>query len=414
MRRRNRGTLRRNNTNYKKIAKYTGIVILSLIAVIIGIILAVKIASNSHSEDKAEVKAQIPDDIVINFVATGDVMCHTANFNAAYNTTTKTYDFMPMFVNVAKHITKADIAISNLETTFAGADRGYTGYPRFNSPETLGEALKNIGIDVVSTANNHSLDKEYSGIVSTLNKLDEIGIEHTGTYRSQEEQDTILVKDINVIKIAFISFTYDTNGIPVPAGKEFSVNLIEEELILKQIELAKEQKVDLICASMHWGNEYSQQQSEDQEDLANYLFNHGVDIIIGNHAHVIEPMEKKSIKLDDGTEKEVFVVYSLGNFISGQTEEHTKSTAILDMKIRKSGKNGKISIDSVDYIPVYCYDRGITQTNRYELIDIREAMAEFEGGNKEKINDELYKTLKLELKNIESVLGKSINKENEN
>lgn len=413
MRRRNRGTLRRNNTNYKKIATYTGISIIALIVIIIAIVSAIKIVNSSNKDDKAEVKAIIPDDIVINLVATGDVMCHTANFNAAYNIATKTYDFTPVFVNVAKHITKADIAISNLETTFAGADRGYTGYPRFNSPATLGEALKNIGIDIVSTANNHSLDKEYSGIVSTLDKLDELGIEHTGTYRNQEEQDKILVKDVNGIKIAFISFTYGTNGIPVPAGKEFAVNLIEEELILKQIELAKEQNVDIICASLHWGIEYSQTPSEDQVDLANYLFAHGVDIIIGNHAHVVEPMEKKNITLDDGTEKEVFVVYALGNFISGQTIEHTKSTAILDMKIRKSGENGKISIDSVDYIPVYCYDSGGTQSDRYQLMDIRESIAEYESGNKEKINDKLYKTLKFELKNIEEVLGKPISKENE-
>lgn len=239
-------------------------------------------------------------------------MCHTTNFNGAYKKETKTYDFKPAFANIAKYITKADIAVSNLETTFAGKDRGYTGYPTFNSPRELGEALKSIGIDVVSTANNHSLDKGYSGIETTLNELDDIGIAHTGTARSIEEQNTVLIKEANGIKIAFIAFTYGTNGIPVPAGKEYSVNLIEnEDLILNQIKLAREQKADIICASMHWGIEYAQKQSEDQEDLANYLFRHGVDIIIGNHAHVVEPMEKKTITMDDGKEKEVFVVYAL-------------------------------------------------------------------------------------------------------
>lgn len=341
-------------------------------------------------------------------------MCHTTNFNAAYDREKRTYDFTPVFANVAKYITKADIAIGNLETTFAGEDRGYTGYPTFNSPASLGEALKNIGIDILSTANNHSLDKGYAGVESTLNELDKMGIAHTGTARSEEEQNSILVKNVNGIKIAFISFTYGTNGIPVPAGKEYSVNLIEDEqLILNQIKLAKEQNVDIICASMHWGVEYSQKPSEDQKDLADYLFRKGVDIIIGNHAHVVEPMEKKKITTEDGEEKEVFVVYALGNFISGQTIEHTKSTVILDMQIRKSRVDNKISIDSVDYIPVYCDDKSTRTNNIYELLDIREEIASYENGNPKKLSDSLYKTIKSELANIEEVIGKPISKEEE-
>ncbi len=139
-------------------------------------------------------------------------------------------------------------------------------------------------------------------------------------------------------------------------GKPYAVNFIDQNLILKQIELAKEQNVDIICCCMHWGTEYAQVQNSEQENLANFLFQNGVDIIIGNHAHVIEPMEKRTITLEDGTEKDVFVAYALGNFVSGQTAEHTKSTIILDINIRKSGETGKISIDSVDYIPVYCND----------------------------------------------------------
>ena len=411
MRRNTRGSSRKKRRlNYKKFILALVILFTAIFFIGIGISLGIKIAT-SPKEEKDN-KEKMPEDIVINFVATGDIMCHTTNFNAAYVRASKTYDFSPVFVNVAKYISKADIAIGNLETTFAGEDRGYTGYPTFNSPESLGYALKNIGIDVLSTANNHSLDKGYTGIVSTLDTLDEIGIDHVGTARSEEEQNTILVKNVNGIRIAFLSYTYGTNGIPVPGGKDYSVNLIEDEdLILRQLTQAKQQDVDIICACMHWGVEYSQTQSETQEELADYLFKHGVDIIIGNHAHVVEPMEKKNVILSDGTQKEVFVVYALGNFISGQTIEHTKSTAILDMQIRKDGENGRISIDSVNYIPVYCYDRGETSSKRYELIDIRSAMTEYESGNKENINDSLYQTLKKELKNIENVLGEPIRKE---
>jgi len=379
------------------------ILVLAILAVVTGITSAVKFVSKKNKEKIQE--EEKPKDIIINLVATGDVMCHTTNFNAAYNNETKEYDFTSVFANISKYITKADIAIGNLETTFAGKDRGYTGYPTFNSPSALGVALKNIGIDVLSTANNHSLDKGYTGIVSTLDKLDEIGIDHMGTARSEEEQNKVLVKDVNGIKIAFLSYTYGTNGIPVPAGKEYSVNLIDKDLILKQIHFAKEQNVDIICASMHWGDEYKQKQNKKQEELADYLFQNGVDIIIGNHAHVIEPMEKRKIALEDGTEKEVFVVYALGNFISGQTIEHTKSTVILDMNIRKNGENGKITIDSINYIPVYCYDESKKNSNRYELLDIREEIAKYENNSEGKVETSLYQILKSELENIEKILG---------
>lgn len=408
----------RKKINYKKFTIAIIIITIALISIIFGIKQILKntttpnVREQSKSQEPAEIQVVIPDDTVINLVATGDVMCHTTNFNAAYNKETDTYDFSPVFTEVAKYISKADIAISNLETTFAGKDRGYTGYPTFNSPESLGQTLKNIGIDVVSTANNHSLDKGYSGIESTLNTLDEIGIDHVGTARSNEEQNTVLVKNVNGIKIAFLSYTYGTNGIRIPSGKEYSVNLIDKNLILEQIQAAKAQNVDIICTSMHWGVEYAQSQNTEQEDLSNFLFQNGVDIIIGNHAHVIEPMEKKTIILEDGTEKDVFVVYALGNFISGQTIEHTQSTAILDMQIRKNGQTGKISIDSIDYIPVYCYDSKKKSNDRYKLINIRSAITAYESGNFENISESLYNKLKSELSNIEKILGKPVTKEN--
>ena len=402
---------RRKRINYPKLI----IAILILIVAVVGITIAtncvIKIATTPKTEEQKQQEIVIPEDKIVNLVSIGDVMCHTTNFNSAYDSSTKTYNFSSVFKNVEKYISKADIAIGNLETTFAGEDRGYTGYPTFNSPASLGTALKDIGIDILSTANNHSLDKGYTGIVSTLDELDKIGIEHMGTSRSIEEQNKVLVKEINGIKIAFISFTYGTNGIPIPAGKEYSVNLIEENLILNQIQAAKEQNVDLICASMHWGIEYAQKQSEDQTDLANYLFNHGVDIILGNHAHVVEPMEKKTITLEDGTEKDCFVIYAQGNFVSGQTIAHTKSTVILDMIIRKNGQTGKITIDSIDYTPVYCNDQSTKTSNRYELLDIRQEISEYESGNQSNISSNLYNTLKSELKNIESVVGEPIKNE---
>jgi len=384
-----------------------------LIAIIFCIIFGIKkIANNSTSSndnisETSTPVATIPEDKTINLVAIGDVMCHNTNYQTAYNSSSKTYDFAPAFVNVKKYIEKGDIAIGNLETTLSGKEVGYSGYPTFNSPEELGVALKDIGVDVVSTANNHCMDKGSKGIINTLDNLDQIGISHTGTNRTKEEQDTILVKEVNGLKIAFLSFTYGTNGINIPSGKEYLVNLIDNDFILEQVELAKKQNPDIICASMHWGIEYAQKQNKEQEQLADLLFKNGVDIILGNHAHVIEPMEKRTITLDDGTQKEGFVVYAQGNFISAQVKEHTRSTIILDMNITKKGETGKLSIDSVDYIPVYCYDRGKGVQNRYVLLDVRQEMQDFEDG-KGNISQSLYNTLKLELQNTEKILGEPI------
>ena len=394
--------------NYKKFVTACTVLIIIIFLIVFGIKkITSKIISKNENIETSANEVIIPKDKTMNLIAIGDVMCHNTNYQAAYDSSTKTYDFMPAFVNVSKYIEKGDIAIGNLETTITGKEVGYSGYPTFNSPEELGVALKNIGVDVVSTANNHCMDKGTKGVINTLDNLDKIEISHTGTSRSKEEQDKILVKEINGVKIAFIAFTYGTNGIKIPEGKEYLVNLIDKDLIKEQIDLAKQQNPDIICASMHWGIEYAQKQNKNQEELADYLFQNGVDIIIGNHAHVIEPMEKRTITLEDGTEKDVFVVYALGNFISGQIQEHTKSTVILDMNITKKGDTGKISIDSVDYIPVYCYDRGKGVQNRYVLLDVRQEMQDFEEG-KGNISQSLYNTLKKELANTEKVLGEPI------
>lgn len=342
--------------------------------------------------------------ITIHLTAIGDAMCHSQNFKDAYQASTKSYDFSHVFTNIRQKVESADIAIGNLETTFAGEAKGYSGFPTFNTPDALGYALKDMGVDVLSTANNHSLDKGYSGIVRTLDVLDEAGISHMGTYRSLEEQNKILIKDVNGIKFAFLSFTYGTNGIPVPKGKEYCINLIDETLMKRQIDQAKEEQVDVICVSMHWGDEYKIKQNKTQENLADFLFENGVDIILGSHPHVLEPMEKRTITLADGTTKDGFVIYSLGNFISAQKQENTRNTIILDLQITKNPE-GKISIDKVEYTPLYVYDKGAGKPQRYKILDIRKTIANYENGTDTSIGKATYKTLQNELAKIESIMG---------
>ena len=337
-------------------------------------------------------------------------MSHSTNFKNAYDSSSKDYDFSNVFKNIKSKISDADIAIGNLETTFAGSSRNYSGYPNFNTPDELATNLKDLGIDILSTANNHCMDKGYTGLTRTLDILDKAEISHSGTSRSEEEQNTILVRDVNGIKIALLSYTYGTNGITVPSDKKYAVNMIDKELIKKHINLAKEQNVDLICVNMHWGIEYKLKQNKEQEELADFLFENGVDCIFGSHPHVLEPMEKRTITLEDGTTKEGFVIYSLGNFMSGQIYAHTKSTVILDLQITKNS-DGKISIDSVNYTPIYLYDKGASSKSRtrYTLYDLEKSISEYENGNSS-ISKTMYDTFKTELKSIKSTVGDPITK----
>jgi poly-gamma-glutamate synthesis protein (capsule biosynthesis protein) len=340
----------------------------------------------------------------ITLTAIGDVMCHNTQYQDAYDSTTGTYDFSYVFEDVKYYIQTADIAIGNLETTFAGKSVGYSGYPTFNTPEVMAQNLKDIGIDVLTTANNHSLDKGYAGIESTIKYLDEADISHTGTFTSEEAQNTILVKNVKGIKIAFLSFTYGTNGIAIPSGKEYCINLIDKDFILEQINLAKEENPDVICVSMHWGVEYQTTPNSTQKDLADFLFENGADIILGSHPHVLQPMEKRTITLEDGTTKDGFIIYSFGNFISGQTKANTKDSIILNLKITKNGETGKITIDDYSYIPVYMY-KASSGTQKYKLLDINRRIENYEAGNSLQTDYSTYTTLTTELENIKKILG---------
>ena len=366
-----------------------------------------KNVSEVSSEDLIE-EEPIPEDVSITMSVIGDIMCHDSQYKDAYVEDTDSYDFTNVFSDIQKYIQVADIAVGNLETTFAGKERGYSNYPTFNTPEQLAYNLKTLGLDVLSTANNHSLDKGYSGLESTLNFLDDAGIAHTGTYASEEDQNKILIQNVKGISIAFLSFTYGTNGIPVPSGRDYCVNLIDEDLITRQIELAKEQNPDIICVFMHWGVEYQTKQNKTQDELADFLFQNGVDVILGGHPHVLQPMEKRQVTLADGTTKDGFIIYSLGNFISGQRDLDTKSSAILNLNITKNGQTGKISIDEATYIPVYMYRASTGSLQRYKLLDVKTNIENYESGIDISLGKTTYNTLKESLSFTTNILGEEI------
>ena len=390
-------------------------IIILLVIIFVSIYaLLTKISGDDVVETSAPlIESDIPEtpiieDKHISMSVIGDIMCHNSQYTDAYVASSDTYDFSYVFEDIKQYIEPADIAIGNIETTFAGKERGYSNYPTFNSPEQLATNLKDLGIDVLCTANNHSLDKGYSGLTSTLKFLDDAGISHMGTYDSAESQNEILIKDVNGIKIAFLAYTYGTNGIPVPKNNPYCINLIDKDLILKHLELAKEQEPDLICVNMHWGLEYKTKQNSEQEELADFLFTNGVDIILGSHPHVLQPMEKKTITLEDGSTKDCFVIYSLGNFISGQNQDNTRNSVILNIECTKSGETSKTTIDSVSYVPIYMYKSSSGKTKRYKVLDIEKSIENYENGTDKSIGQKTYSTLKTELNKIKTTMGENI------
>ncbi len=379
-------------------------VLLVLIVFVLVVLIEVKIDKKDR-KDQSTFVASISDDIYLQFnkpklnmTIIGDIMCHNTQYEDAYNSSTGEYDFSYVFEDIEDYIRKADLAIGNLETTFAGKQIGYSSYPTFNTPEAMATDLKELGLDVLTTTNNHSLDKGYTGIVNTIAELDKVGIAHTGTYDSEEASNEILTQEVNGFKIAFVAYTYGTNGIPVPSGKDYCINLINDEKIKSDLKKAKELKPDLIVASMHWGIEYAQAPNAEQERLADLLFENGVDLILGSHPHVLEKMEKREITLEDGTKKDGFIIYSLGNFISGQRKEFTKQSIILNLELSKNGKEGKIAIDNISYIPIYMY-----KGQKYKVLDIEKQIEKYDEG-KGNIDAGTYSTLKSELSHIKKIL----------
>ena len=241
------------------------------------------------------------------------------------------------------------------------------------------------------------------GIESTIDYLDEAGILHTGTYKSEEDQNKIVVKEINGLKFAFLAYTYGTNGIPVPSGKEYCINLIDKELIKSHLDMAKNINPDVICVNMHWGIEYQNIPNDEQEDLANFLFENGADIILGSHPHVLQKMEERDIILPNDDMKKGFVIYSLGNFMSGQTKANTRNSIILTLDVIKSGETGKLSFENINYIPIYTF----TSPNfkNYKVLDIRSAIGRYENGEEGRVSKQYYDLLVKELEHVNYTVG---------
>ncbi len=305
----------------------------------------------------------------------GDIMVHLNQLKAAKQSD-GSYDFTQVFQDIKPYLEEADIAMGNLETTISTDEIGYTAYPRFRSPESLLSALKGAGFDVITTANNHSLDGVEFGVINTLDKLDEYGLLHTGTARSPEERDRILMIEKNDIKIAILAYTYGTNGMESVVDQEklsYMVNYLNDiSKIEEDVQRAKDEGAEFIITCTHWGDEYVRNPNQSQKDFADKLFAMGVDVIFGSHPHVIQPTEKKTITTHDGQEKEVFVIYSLGNIVSNQRDRYRDSGLILNLEILKDYDKETIGIGHIDYIPTWVYRYTENNKLHYRILPVKD------------------------------------------
>lgn len=287
-----------------------------------------KISDNTQEITKTKPKKT--ESYTATISAIGDILAHSPVYKEAYIGKDR-YDFSKMFTKVKPYIERADITIANSESIIGGQGLGVSSYPQFNSPYELADVLKDIGVDVVNMANNHILDRGEQAILNATKYWSELGIMYVGAATSPKESQQIKTMTVNHITFSFLGYTYGTNGIEVPDGKEYLVSYINEDKMIHDIQKAKELS-DLVVLNLHIGDEYSRTPNEYQEKIAQLAADNGVDIIFAHHPHVLQP-----VKWYTGIEgNQTFVIHSLGNFLSSQDQLYRQIGAILELEVEKT------------------------------------------------------------------------------
>lgn len=291
----------------------------------------------------------------LSLIMAGDNLIHSSLYNDAHkNANYNGYDFKPMYTYLKEIVSNYDLAYYNQETILGGKELGLSSYPAFNSPYEVGDAMIDAGFNLVSLATNHTLDKGETGVINSYNYWkNKEEVMTAGSYTSFEERNLPQIMEKNNITYSLLSYTYGTNGIPVPSGKEYLVNLWPtsgnnpntdtkyqeyKEIVKEDIERVRD-KVDVLMIAMHWGVEYTHTPTAYQKDMASFLADSGVDIIIGSHPHVVMPVTW----IDD-----TLVIYSLGNLLSAQTTQNDYNTMVgllTSIKITKKVKDNESKIE---------------------------------------------------------------------
>ncbi len=322
----------------------------------------------------------------IEIAATGDILIHKEILETQYDAITDTYDFKNTLQYVRDYLSNTDLTISNLEGTLSGIDNyGFSGYPSFNAPDELADAMKWSGIDVVNNMNNHSLDRDVKGFYRTREILENREFDIIGT-RESTENSRYIIKDVKGIKLGIIAYSYTMtseggtrglNGTAIssdiyPLMNTFREDSLEEDFLNMKIEIdkMKDNGAEVIIFYMHWGDEYELEPNETQIKIAKFLANNGVDIIFATHPHSLQPIDV--IKSEDGIH-ETSVIYSMGNFLSSQRTErienpYTEDGVIVFVKINKSEETGEVKVEYPTYLPTWVNWYGKDGKLFYEVV----------------------------------------------
>ena len=265
----------------------------------------------------------------VDLLFAGDIMQHEAQLKMARQSNGE-YSFSYCFRHIKEFVRSADISVANLETTIGKS--GYSGYPSFCAPDSFLHAVKDSGFKVLLFANNHCMDKGKRGALHTLDMLDSLQIAHCGVYRNAKEREERypLIVEEKGVRVAILNYTYSTNGREIPSP--MVVNLIDKETIARDIQSAREKRADAIIACMHWGDEYVSLPPQRVKELGDWLIEQGVDHIIGNHPHVVQPLE---IRESPTTPDRNVVAYSTGNLVSNMSLRRTDGGMMIAMKLMK-------------------------------------------------------------------------------
>ncbi len=315
------------------------VILVLIIAILgLGIYLFTQNKEEPREEKKETVEVKKEPEVKtskLSLVMVGDALLHSSVYKDGYKD--GVYNFTSQLEYIKPIIQDYDLAFYNQESILGGTELGLSDYPTFNSPWEFGDAMVDAGFNMVSLANNHTMDRGEKAILNSCEYWKNKDVLASGSYCSKEDSETVQIREKNGIKYTLLAYTYGTNGISVPQGKDYLVNLYSDEKAKSDIKKVRD-KVDLLMVSMHWGTEYRTEPTEEQKRQAEYLSSLGVDIIIGTHPHVIQPITY----IDD-----TLVIYSLGNFISAQSTNNDYNTMVelmTSIDVIKEEKDGEVTI----------------------------------------------------------------------
>ena len=331
-----------------------------------------------------------------------------------------TYDFSIPFADVAEYISDTAYAVGDFETTMTDG-QSYGGEPYYNSPVQLAGSLRALGFRLMSTANTYALNNGIEGLISTKNYLTEAKIRSVGTYLSQEERDQnggAYIRTIHKIKFAFLSYTKGTDSVTMPEGCEYALNTLYSDYadywtelkstqIQQDVQAAKNAGAEVIVALVHWGSEYGRSVREPQKAVAELLMENGVDVIIGAHSHLVGEMGFEEVEQSDGTKKQCFVAYGLGDFYTDPAQAAARQSLILNLEFSR-GDNGAVTITDVSYVPIYMNITESGGNRQFMILDVYKNLADLKRTTMTADQSALYNELLDTLDTLHTYAGEDL------